>query len=95
MVTQFDDKGKIFTRVVTKHPVSVWIQTVEHRIKGTVHVKPDHRVIDELNGQERFIAVTDAVVYNNLTNEEMYRSAFLVINSNHIVWLIPEEESVT
>ena len=92
MVAQFDEKGKIFTQVVTKHPVSVIIQTPDQLIRGEIHVRPNARVIDELNGQERFIAVTEAVVYNNL-NEEIYRTNFLVVNVKHILWIIPEEES--
>jgi hypothetical protein len=92
MVTQYDDKGKFFTQVVSKHPVPVTIQTIENRIQGTMHIKPDLRVKDELNGQERFIAVTDAVVYNN-RDEEIFRIDFLVVNLDHIVWLVPDEKS--
>lgn len=91
MVTQYDDKGKIFTQVVTKHPVPVIVQTAQYQIRGILHVKPDQRVKDELNGQERFIAVTDAVVYNS-DNVELYRSSFLVLNTAHIQWLVPDEE---
>jgi hypothetical protein len=92
MVTQYDEKGKFFTQVVSKHPVPVTIQTIENRIQGTMHIKPDLRVKDELNGQERFIAVTDAVVYNN-RDEEIFRIDFLVVNLDHIVWLVPDEKS--
>ncbi len=92
MVTQYDEKGKIFTQVVTKHPVAVIIQTLNQLIRGEMHVRPNARVKDELNGEERFIAVTEAVVYNNL-NEEIYRTNFLVVNTDHILWIIPEEES--
>jgi hypothetical protein len=91
MVTHYDEKGKIFTQVVSKHPVQVIIQTAQQTIRGSIHVRPDSRVKDELNSTEEFIAVTDAVVYNNL-NEEIYRSAFMVINTNHMIWVIPEEE---
>ncbi len=92
MVTHYDEKGKIFTQVVSKQPIPVIIQTQMHMIRGTIHISPDARVKDELNGQERFIAVTDAVVYNSL-NEENYRSKFLLVNSDHILWLIPEEDA--
>jgi hypothetical protein len=92
MVTQYDEKGKFFTQVVSKHPVPVTIYTVESRIQGSIYVKPNLRVKDELNGPERFIAVTDAVVYNN-RNEEILRTSFLVVNSEHIVWLVPDDES--
>ncbi len=91
MVTHYDEKGKVFTEVVSKRPVQVVIQTVQNTIRGTIHVRPDFRVKDELNGTDGFMAVTDAVVFNSL-NEELYRTAFLVVNTNHIIWVIPEEE---
>jgi len=91
MVTHYDEKGKIFTQVVSKRPVQVLIQTIQSKIRGTIHIRPDSRVKDELNGSESFIAVTDAVIYNN-QNEEQYRSTFLVVNVTHIIWVIPEEE---
>jgi hypothetical protein len=94
MVTQYDEKGKFFTQVVSKHPVPVTIQTLENLIKGMVHIKPNQRVKDELNGQERFIAVTDAVVYNN-RNEEVLRTSFLVVNTDHIIWLVPNDEATS
>ena len=92
MVTQYDEKGKFFTQVVSKHPVPVTFQTLENLIKGTLHIKPNLRVKDELNGQERFIAVTDAVVYNTL-NEEVLHTSFLVVNTDHIIWLVPDDEA--
>ena len=92
MVTQYDEKGKIFTQVVSKEPVLVTIQTVNQIIRGSIHVRPESRVKDELNGgKENFIAVTDAVVYS-ANNEELYRCSFLVVNLTHIIWVIPEEE---
>lgn len=94
MSTQYDEKGKIFTQVVSKHPIQVTIQTITSTIRGLVYVRPDARVKDELNSateRDHFLAVTDAVVYNH-QNEEIFRSGFLVINVSHIVWVIPEEE---
>lgn len=92
MVTQYDEKGKIFTQVVAKEPVLVTIQTTNQLVRGSIHVRPESRVKDELNNsKEPFVAVTDAIVYN-LQQEELYRCSFLVINISHIVWVIPEEE---
>jgi hypothetical protein len=92
MVTQFDEKGKIFTQVVSKRPVQVIIQTVQNTIRGAIHVRQDSRVKDELSGTERFLAVTGAVVYNSNSDKEVFRSEFLVVNVSHIVWVIPEED---
>ena len=94
MVTHYDEKGKIFTQVVSKHPVQVIIQTNQNVIRGTIYIRPDSRVKDDLNNSERFLAVTNAVVYNG-QNEELYHTGFLVINTSHIIWVIPEEEIAT
>jgi hypothetical protein len=91
MVTHYDDKGKIFTQVVAKHPVQVIIQTVQNTIRGTIYIRPDSRVKDELNTTDHFLAVTNAEVFNT-QNEAVYQSSFMVVNTNHIVWVIPEEE---
>ncbi len=93
MVTHYDEKGKIFTQVVSKQPVRVIIQTIQNKIRGAIYIRPDSRVKDELNDSERFLAVTNAVVFNS-QEEEIHRSNFLVINTNHIVWVIPEEEII-
>lgn len=91
MVTQYDEKGKIFTQVVSKQPVLVTIRTNHEMIRGCIHVSPGMRIKDELNSQELFIAVTEAVVLNS-QNEEIYRSNFLVVNKDQIIWVSPEEE---
>ncbi len=91
MVTHYDDKGKIFTQVVAKQPVQVIIQTIQNRIRGAVYIRPDSRIKDDLNASEAFLAVTDAVVYND-QNEALYKTGFLVVNTSHIIWVIPEEE---
>lgn len=91
MVTQYDEKGKIFTQVITKKPVPVIIQTATHRIRGTVHVRPDERVIDELNNSSNFIAVTEARVMGD-NEEQLYGCEFLTLNKEQIIWIIPDEE---
>lgn len=73
MVTQFDEKGKIFTQVVNKEPLLVTIQTTQQTIRGTIYIRHGARVKDDLNEQAQFLAVTDAVVLNP-QREEIYRT---------------------
>ncbi len=94
MVTQFDEKGKIYTQVVSKHPVEVVIQTAQNKIRGSIHVRPDTRLKDELDHSDTFLAVTGAIICDD-HDEELYRSNFLVVNVSHIVWVIPVEELVS
>jgi hypothetical protein len=91
MVTQFDDKGKIFTQVISKKPVTVIIQTDKQTIRGTIHVRPTERVIDELNHTQPFMAVTDASVLDE-NGAVIYSCNFLTLNTDHIVWIIPADE---
>ena len=93
MTTDYDDKGKIFTEVIPKENIPVIIQTTVNRIEGFFHARYDNRLKDELNNQvdEQFMAITDAVVYD-ADGKELYRTKFLALNRNSIIWLIPQNE---
>lgn len=91
MVTQYDEKGKIFTQVISKKPVPVIIQTTHHTIRGILHVRPSERIIDELNASIQFIAITEASVLD-LQGNLIYKSNFLTLNKEQVIWIIPDEE---
>lgn len=91
MYSSFSEKGKIFTNVVTKKPIDVYIQTNLHFIRGRVHIRPDDRLKDEINQNETFLAVTEAVVQDQQGNT-IYKADFLAVNRSQIVWLVPTEE---
>jgi hypothetical protein len=91
MFANFEEKGKIFTQVVTKKPVNVTIQTTTHLIRGKVHIRPEDRVKDELNRKDLFIAVTEATVFSS-DGQALYHSGFLSVNTGQIIWLMPDEE---
>ena len=91
MVTQFDDKGKIFTQVISKKPVEVIIQMGVQTIRGTIHVRPSERVIDEINHTQGFMAVTDATI-SDMARNILYECSFLSLNVDHITWIIPADE---
>jgi len=91
MNSQFEEKGKIFTNVVSKLPVSVTIQTTTHRIHGELYVRPGERLKDELNTSEEFLAVTNASIFDAV-NHEIYHCGFLTLNLKQIIWLIPDDE---
>ncbi|NMB53564.1 MAG: hypothetical protein GYA15_02585 [Leptolinea sp.] len=91
MYSNFEEKGKIFTQVVTKKPINVTIQTTNQLIRGKIHIRPEDRVKDELNRKDLFIAVTDAIVFSS-TGEALYHSGFLSVNTEQIIWLMPDEE---
>jgi hypothetical protein len=93
METNINDKGKIFTNVITKKPVSVTIQTKTQRIHGELYVRIGERLKDEINSAEQFLAVTNAIVFDNVNLEKVqYRCHFLLVNLEQIIWLIPDDE---
>lgn len=90
MALRFDEKGKYYTDYVTKEGIPVVIQMVTHHIRGYVYVQEDERLSDELNRQEQFLPVTQAVVLDTSGNKQ-YEAQFLAVNRSHIVWMYPEE----
>jgi hypothetical protein len=91
MSTVYDSRGKIFTNVVSKQAISAIIQTLTHQIQGNIHVRAGERIKDELDSAEMFLAVTDALVFDP-RGAILYETDFIVINRDHIMWIVPEEE---
>jgi hypothetical protein len=91
MNIRYDEKGKIFTSVITKDAVPVIIQTLLHRIEGNMYVRQEDRVKDALDRSVRFLAITEAVVFNS-QGQQIYETGFMVVNCDQIVWLIPTED---
>ena len=92
MFPPLEEKGKIFTDVIRKEPVEVILQTTSNlTIEGNLHVRLNSRLKDEIDNNERFVAITDATISNQL-GEPIHRVKFLSVNRNHIVWLFPKNE---
>lgn len=91
MGIQFTEKGKFFTDIVFKDSVTATIQTARCRIHGKVYINRGNRLIDDLNKSDDFLAITNAVIFND-NGEILYKSDFITINRDHIIWLLPHEE---
>jgi hypothetical protein len=91
MTIEFDDNGKFFTDIISKTPISAMIQTLTHRIHGNIHIAQDRRLKDELDLPEKFIAVTDAVIYLP-DGQILYQAGFLAVQRDQIVWVVPDSE---
>jgi hypothetical protein len=90
MSTHYDEKGKFFTDIISKRNIPVIIQTITNRMEGIVHVRRGERLKDELDSSEKFMAVTDVVIFDS-QGAELYRVEFLAINRNKIVWIFPTD----
>ena len=93
MSLHYDEKGKFYTEYVSKNMVKAIIQTTLHRITGQIYVRVGERVSDELNRLEKFIAVTEASIFDPL-GELVYKSDFITVNLDHIIWIMPEDSGL-
>ena len=90
MMVEFDEKGKIFTDVVSKVAIPAIVQTTQHLIRGNVHVRRDERLKDELDRDEYFLAITDANVIGT-DGQSLYQTRFLAVRREQIVWVMPAQ----
>ena len=92
MFTEYDEKGKKYTDVVSKVAINATVQTTTHRMRGRLHIRRDQRVKDELEGNESFLALTEVSVLDADGNV-LFEAPFLAVRRDHIVWVIPEPNS--
>lgn len=92
MTIEYDEKGKIFTDIVSKIAVDATIQTTTHMLRGHIHVRRDQRIIDELDLDENFLAVTDVSVLGS-DGQTLFQAPFLAVRRTHIVWVIPDQKN--
>ena len=90
MTIEFDEKGKIFTDIVSKVAIPAVVQTTQHLIRGNVHVRRDERLKDELDRDELFLAITDASVVG-ADGQVLYQTRFLAVRRAQIVWVMPAQ----
>lgn len=91
MTIEFDDNGKFFTDIIPKTPVPAMIQTTTHQIHGSIHVHQGQRIKDELDLPEKFVAITDAIIYSP-DDQALYQTRFLAVQRCEIIWVIPDSE---
>lgn len=88
MSIEYDEKGKFYTDVVAKLPVSCLIQTTTHLMRGFVHVRQGERFKNELEREEVFLAVTNVNIFG-ANDEVLYTAPFMAIKRSQIVWIMP------
>ena len=90
MTIEYDEKGKFYTDVVTKLPVAAVIQTRTHLVRGFVHIRQGERLKNELERDEKFLAVTSAVIHNE-DDKVLFSAPFMAVQRSQIVWIMPVE----
>src|SRR5215208_3503114 len=90
MTFEYDEKGKIFTSIVSKLAIRAMIQTTTHLLRGHLHVRRDQRIKDELDVNETFLALTDVSILGP-DGQPLFQTPFLAVQRAHIVWVMPEQ----
>jgi hypothetical protein len=91
MSIEYDEKGKFYTDIITKIPVSVVIQTSVHLLRGFVHVRQGERLKNELERDESFLAVTEASVIG-ADEKVLFSVPFMAVKRSQIIWVMPMDE---
>jgi len=91
MGLRYDEKGKFYTEFISKTEIPVIIQTINNIIRGYVYVRKGERLSDELNSTGYFIPVADVTIFDS-NGEEKYKSEFITVHRDHIIWLMPVNE---
>lgn len=92
MSTPYEEKGKIFTPVISKREFPVIIQTRTNRVQGRIHLREDESVKDAVNTSIDFIAVTQVEIFNVDGKESLVKTDFLALNRRNIIWVIEDHK---
>ncbi len=80
------------SKIIPKEALDVTIKTIETKIEGEIYKKYDKRILDSLNISEQFLAITNAILIKDSTPEVRSENIpFMIVNRDHIVWIIPKE----
>jgi hypothetical protein len=93
MAAQIESQETFSSQYIAKKPTSATIQTTNHRLHGDIHVGLGKRLKDELDGGLQFLPVTNVMIYDESGNV-LYRTHFLLINRDQLVWILPDEDLI-
>jgi len=72
--------------------IEALVRTSDQLIIGRLHAEPGKRLKDEMNhSSTRFIAITDARVYDAAGRALLYKTDFVLVANSHIVSVTPRQ----
>jgi hypothetical protein len=94
MASQVEGQEGVSFQYISKKATPAFIQTSNQRLHGDVHVGFGKRLKDELDGGLQFLPVTNVVVYGE-DGKTLYKTHFLLINRDQLVWILPDEDLIS
>ena len=90
MTFEYDEKGKIFTDIVSKVAVPATIQTTTHLLRGVFMSAGTSA------SKMNWITMKNSLrlpmlAYWGRTDNHSFTSPFVAVQRAHIVWVIPEQ----
>ena len=73
---------------VNKVKIKIVIQTKTHRVIGNYYKREEIRLFDSLKNDDHIIPITDAKVFSNTVSTERYKTKFIAIYREHIIWAV-------
>ena len=92
MAVEYDEKGKIYTKVVSTDAIPATIQTTRQLMRGNLHVRRGERVKDELDQTDPFLALTEATILAD-DGTVLFSAAFVAVQRSQIVWVLPDDRA--
>ncbi len=77
--------------VIETKKLPVILQTETNRIHGKIHLRENERIKDALNTSDKFIAMTDVLLFDRIGNSLVQKSAFMAINLTKIIWVFEDK----
>lgn len=75
---------------IPKSTIAAMVRTADQLIVGQLHVDPNKRLKDEMNiVSHRYIAITDARVYDAAGSRLLHEASFMLVSNAHIVSVTP------
>ena len=72
--------------------IEALVRVGDQLIVGRLHAEPGKRLKDEMNhSSTRFIAITDARVYDAAGRALLYKTDFVLVANSHIVSVTPRQ----
>ena len=84
-------KAYNYSQKIEKEAVEVVIKTKGDFIFGFLHIRPIVRIIDDLLNAEKFVAVTNATIYDS-QGKVLFQTNFMALNRDDVTYVIPRSE---